>query len=408
MKLAIDGGDKIRNTPFPQRAPYGEDDLKHVREALAAQDLFYNPTNSKTAQFEKAFAGMYGVKYCYAVSSGTAAVHTAIAALELEPGTEIITVPVTDFGTIAGIIYQGLIPVFADWKPGTAMVDPESIKQRITKRTGAIVVVHLFGTPCDMDAIMSIAKRHNLPVIEDCAQAYDTYYHGKLVGTIGDIGCFSMQQSKHLATGEGGCVITNNDNYSCKMCLFRDKGWESRGRFGPRAYTILGLNYRMNSLTGAVALSQLHKLPAAVGRMRTLGDYLKSLLAGEPSIIAAPRLPETNHSYWLFPIFFKKGDAAKIVDALIVEGLPFMYAYTGKPIYLCIEALTQKRTFGTSGYPFNSQYCKSDVSYKEGLCPVAEAELLKLGIIRIYENWSERDIEDVAAGIKKVLRGFGI
>ena len=407
MKLAIHGGEKIRNTPFPPRAPYGEDDLRHLREALDGQDLFYNLTN-KTAQFEKEFAAMYGVGHCYTCSSGTAAVHSAVAALCLEPGTEVITVPVTDFGTIAGIIYQGLIPVFADWTPGTGMVDPESVRQKITGRTGAIVVVHLFGAPCDMDAIMNIAKEHNLPVIEDCAQAYDTYYHGKLAGTIGGIGCFSMQQSKHLAVGEGGCVITDNDDYGWKMCLFRDKGFESRYRPGPREHTFFGLNYRINELTGAVALSQLGKVRSIVERMRALGDYLRFLLADEPSVIAAPELPDTKHSYWLFPVFFLKGDAKELTGALNAEGLPFGYGYTGKPVYLCMDALSKKRTFGTSGYPFDSQYCKSDVSYAAGLCPVAEAELLKLSCIRIYESWSERDIEDIAAGVKKVLRGFNL
>lgn len=407
MQLAINGGEPIRKTPFPYRKPYGEEELQQVREALEAQDLFYTAGN-KIVKFEKEFAEMYGVKSCYTVSSGTAALHTAVAALTLEPGTEVITVPVTDFGTIAGIIYQGLIPVFADWKPDTCMIDPESITQKITERTGAIIVVHLFGNPCDMDAVMEIAKQYNLPVIEDCCQAYDTWYHGKLAGTIGDIGCFSMQQSKHIPTGEGGCVITNNDDYAMKMCLFRDKGWESRGKFGPRAYTFLGLNYRMNELTGAVALAQLHKLKPTVGRMRELGDYLKSLLADEPSIIAAPALPDTKHSYWLFPILFKKGDPAELVRALYAEGLPFGYSYTGKPIYLCIDALTKQRTFGTSGYPFKSEYCTSDVAYVEGLCPVSEAQLLQLATLRIYETWSESDIEDIAAGVKKVLRGFDL
>ena len=402
-KLAIYGGEKFRKQPFPPRTPYGEEDFLQVKEALESQDLFYTAGN-KVAGFEKAFADTYGVKHCYTCSSGTASLHMAVAALDPEPGGEVITAPVTDFGTIAGLIFQGLIPVFADWMPDALNMDPKSVEAKITPKTCAIIVVHLFGNPCDMDAILDIARRHDLPVIEDCCQAYLTYYKGRLCGTIGDIGCFSMQMSKHLPTGEGGCVITDNERYASRMCLFRDKGWENRERFGPRAYSFLGTNYRMNELTAAVAISQLNKLEHTVSSMRALALELKNLLADEPSLIAAPSLEGADASYWLFPIIVKTGDAELFAKALQAEGVPFGYGYTGKPIYLCMEALTAKRTFGTSGYPFVSEFRDGETAYAEGLCPVAERQLKQLICFRIFENWTREDIADVAGAVKKVVK----
>ncbi|MEO6875072.1 MAG: aminotransferase class I/II-fold pyridoxal phosphate-dependent enzyme, partial [Opitutaceae bacterium] len=202
-QLAIQGGKPHRTQPFPPRAPFGDDDIREVTEALRSQQLFYNG-GSKVAAFEREFAEKYGVAHAVASTSGTSAVHLAVAALQANPGDEIITAPVTDFGTIAGMLFQGLIPVFADWKEGTFNLDPDAIERQITPRTRAIVVVHLFGNPCAMDAIVDIAKRHKLVLIEDCCQAFCTPYRGRWVGTFGQIGCFSFQQSKHLPTGDGG------------------------------------------------------------------------------------------------------------------------------------------------------------------------------------------------------------
>ena len=405
-KLAINGGTPVRSMPFPKRVPFGDDEIREVTEALKSQNLFYTEGN-KTTTFEKKFAEKYNIKYAITCSSGTASVHMAVASLNANPGDEVITTPVTDFGTIAGIIFQGMVPVFADWKTDTLTIDPEDIERKITSRTKAIIVVHLFGNPCDMDSIMQIAQKYNLVLIEDCCQAYFTYYKGKLVGTMGDIGCFSMQQSKHLTAGEGGIVITNNDNYAMRMSLFRDKGWENRHKWGPRSYTFLGLNYRMNDLTGAVALAQLGKVENTVSIMNRLGDMLTELICDVPGIIPAPVTPGSRHSYWLYAIKFSGYDAVKFIDALKAEGVPIGWGYTVDPIYLCTEALTQKRTFGNSSYPFDSHYSSNNVDYKQGLCPVAESELRKIGTLRIYENWSEDDIKDIAQAIKKVAEGLG-
>jgi perosamine synthetase len=404
-KLAIDGGAPTRKEPFPRRTPYDDADLKEVGEALATQDLFHT-ANNKVVALEREFAAMYGTKHAMACSSGTAAVHMAVAALDCDPGSEIITAPVTDFGTVAGMLFQGLVPVFADWKPGMLTMDVEDVERRITPRTRGIVVVHLFGNPCDMDAVMEMARRRGLPVIEDCSQAYCTTYKGRLVGTIGDIGTFSMQMSKHLPTGEGGLTITNSDDHAMRMSLFRDKGWENRGKWGPRSYSFLGLNYRMNELTAAVARAQLRKVEQVVCRLNALGTRLTDLLAGVRGVEAAPVTPGGMHSYWLYPFRVTSFDAQRFVAALNAEGIPAGWGYTVDPIYLCTDALRSKRTFGNASYPFNSAYYDGDIEYAPGLCPVAESQLRQIGVLRFCENWTEQDIADVASAFRKVAEGL--
>jgi dTDP-4-amino-4,6-dideoxygalactose transaminase len=249
-RLAIHGGEPVRKTPLPKERKVGEDELEELREVIESAWLF-RWGGKKVEAFEKAFAERHGVRFAIACTSGTAAIHLAIAALQLDPGDEVITAPITDIGTVTPILKEGGIPIFADIDPETGNIDPESAEKLISPRTKAILVVHLAGNPCDMDAFMDIAKRHNLTLIEDCAQAHLAEYKGKLVGTIGQIGCFSLQQSKHITTGDGGVAITDDEELATKMALFMDKGWE-RGAMTPhRKYVMLGLNYRMNELTGA-------------------------------------------------------------------------------------------------------------------------------------------------------------
>jgi dTDP-4-amino-4,6-dideoxygalactose transaminase len=388
---------------FPERTPYGDDDVAEVTAAIRSQVLF-GPEGTRVRALEEGFAKLYGVSHAVACTSGTAAVHTAIAALDLEPGSEIITSPVTDFGTIAGMIYQGCIPIFADWKPGAYNLDPEDVAHKITGRTAAIVPVHLFGNPCDMDAIMAIAQEHRVPVIEDCCQAYCTSYQGRYVGTIGDIGCFSMQESKHLPAGEGGLVITNSEKLAARMELFRDKGWQTRGKAGQRRYASLGLNYRMNELTAAVGLVQMRKLEQVVRARNRVGDRLTELLAGLPGINPAPVTEGGSHSYWAYPIQVTGREAEAFALAVRAEGLSCGWGYTGKPIYLCADALCEKRTFGTSGYPFTTPFCQTTVEYAPGLCPVAERELLETIILGPHEGWQEEDVEAAGRIIRKVAR----
>ena len=232
----------------------GDEELALVAEALHSGTL----TSTKGAfvkTLEQQFAETLGVQYAYACASGTSAIHTAIAAINPEPGEEIITSPITDMGALAPILYQGAIPVFADVDPTTCNITASTIAACLSERTRAIIVTHLFGNPCDMEGILALAQAHHLPVIEDCAQAFLARYNGDFVGTLGTIGCFSLQQGKHITTGEGGLVVTNDAALARHMCLFINKAW-GYGDAQPDHY-FLALNSRMSELQGAVAVAQL-------------------------------------------------------------------------------------------------------------------------------------------------------
>jgi dTDP-4-amino-4,6-dideoxygalactose transaminase/predicted dehydrogenase len=381
------------------RAPFDAEELKLVREALLTQNL--NCINGRMVPaLEREFAMAYGVPYAVASSSGTAALHVALGALDLNPGDEIITAPITDLGTIIPILYQGAIPVFADIDQ-TYNIDPSDVERKISANTRAIIAVHLFGNPCDMAAMVDIARRHKIPLIEDASQAHMARYQGRLVGTIGDIGCFSFQQSKQMATGDGGMTITSNPAYFERMQLFVDKGWARKG-WGPRSYLFHAPNYRMTELVGAVGLAQLRKVRAVVERRRELGRHMSDLLAGIPGIDPAPVTLGAEHAYWLYPITLRGHTAQRFADEIKAEQVAVLPGYIGDPIYLCSESLHAKKTYGTSQWPFNSNPGKT-YTYDRGLCPRAEEALKHLVCVPWNESWTKTDVERVARAIQRAV-----
>ncbi len=389
---------------FKGRCLFGTEELRLLHQALLSQSLF-GIDGTMVPQFEKEFSKTYGVPYAVASTSGTAAIHTALGALDLNPGDEVITAPITDLGTIVPILYQQCIPVFADID-ATYNMDPADVERKITSRTKAILVVHLFGNPCDMDEMVKIAKKHNIPLIEDCAQAHVTEYKGKYVGTMGDIGCFSFQQSKHMTTGDGGMTITSNKNYYEKMRLFVDKGYARKG-WGSRAYLFLAPNYRMNELTAAVGLAQLKKVKSVVEKRYELGTYLTQLLSDIPEVVPAPVTAGAKSSYWLYSMQLKKGDIESFAKKMLELGVWVSAGYTGKPIYLCSESLTNKKTFGNSHFPFSPKVTDRVYEYKEGLCPKAEDALRHMISIPVDECWSKTRIEKAVEVLKKCLAQMG-
>lgn len=247
---------------------------------------------------EQRFSELLGAKYVVACSSGSAAVHCAIAAIDPEPGDEIITTPITDMGALAPILYQAAIPVFADVDPLTGNVTAETIAARLSGKTRAIIVTHLFGNPCEMGPIVDLARARGIPVLEDCAQAYLARDGGKLVGTHGAIGCFSLQQGKHITTGEGGLCVTNDADLARRMRLFVNKGW-GYGDPNPDHY-FLALNYRLTELQGAVALAQLDKLVWGVEQRRRMAARLSEQIEGLAGITTPRCAPDAVHVFWRY------------------------------------------------------------------------------------------------------------
>lgn len=385
------------------RKPFGPEELALLNEALVSQTLF-GVDGKMVGAFEKEFAVLYNVPYAVASTSGTAAIHTALGALDFNPGDEIITAPITDLGTVIPILYQNGIPVFADIDDSYNM-DPADVERKITDRTRAIVVVHLFGNPCNMDAMVAISKKHNIPLIEDCSQSHLTEYKGKYVGTFGDIGCYSFQQSKHMTTGDGGMVVTSNKTHYERMKLFVDKGFMRKG-WGTRAYGFHAPNYRMNELTGAVGRAQLKKVKGVVAKRARMGAKLTELLKNVDEIRTAPVTEGGKHSFWLYPVYVKAGNVEPFAKNMMAAGFWCAAGYTGKPIYLCTESLTAKKTYGTSKFPFDSAYVSRNYEYKEGLCPKAEATLPHLVTMPWDESWSEEKVAKAAEAFKETVRKF--
>jgi dTDP-4-amino-4,6-dideoxygalactose transaminase/predicted dehydrogenase len=389
--------------PTGGRAPFNFEELKMVRAALLSQNLCC-VDGHMVPEFERRFGFAYGVPYGVASTSGTAAIHVALGALDLNPGDEVITAPITDMGTIIPILSQGAIPVFADVDQ-TLNMDPAAVEKCITPRTKAIIAVHLFGNPCDMDAMSAVARKYQLPLIEDCSQAHWTEYKGRLVGTIGDIGCFSFQQSKHMTTGDGGMTITSNSAYYERMKLFADKGYARKG-WGARAYLMHAPNYRMTELVGAVGLVQLGKVQAVVEKRRELGEHLTRLLSRVDGVVPAPVTPGAKHSYWLYPMRVEGHSAEAVAEEMIRQKLWVSAGYTGKPIYLCSESLAAKKTYGTSEWPFN---CNPGITYeyREGLCPNAEAGLKHIVCIPFDESRGHDYVERIAAVVSSAIGKLG-
>ncbi len=369
------------------RTPYGTAELKRVHQALRSQRLFRG-NGDRVSQFEKDFATAYGVPHAVASTSGTSAIHVALGSLDLEEGDEIITTSITDMGTIVPILAERAVPVFADIDD-TYTLDPASLEERITERTRALLVVHLFGNPCDMDSIMSIARRHDLPVIEDCAQAHLTRYKGRFVGTIGEIGCFSFQESKHLTTGDGGMTITGNAAHGERMRLFADKGFD-RNAPGPVKYRFQAPNYRMTELTAAVGLAQLEKVAEVVRSRNRIGTMLTERLAEMDGIKPAPITPGGEHSYWSYPLFLEEADVDAFLRGMKAAQVP-AGAHMNTPVYLTAASLRSENTGGTGS--------------GSGPCPRAETLSRHLVNLWINENWDENRVEHVVKAIKTSVPG---
>ncbi|HQD40671.1 MAG: DegT/DnrJ/EryC1/StrS family aminotransferase [Firmicutes bacterium] len=401
-KLAIHGGRPVREKPFPPRVIFGEEELAAaldvIEKTMTGDQALDRYGGRHVDAYEQEFAEYFGAKYATSTSSGTAAVHTAIAALGLEPLDEVITTPITDPGTVAAILFQNCIPVFADVDYNTLNITAEGIEGCLSDRTKAIVVVHLAGQSAEMEPILELARRNHLYVIEDCAQAHGAKYRGKYVGTMGDLGAVSLMSSKHTTSGgQGGMVLTN-----CIHLYWQAKRFADRGKpFNSQDPTnlFLGNNYRMTELEAAIGRAQLKKLESIKEKRQWIVRELKKRLAH-----CATSLWKVSHEAnpWFCFLRFDaenmNADKVTFAEALAKEGIPVGAHYV-VPIYQQTW-IRERRAYGSSGYPWSDQKARP-IDYT-GCCPVAEKALSDHFTLYIHEGWGEEELEDTVRAIEKV------
>jgi 8-amino-3,8-dideoxy-alpha-D-manno-octulosonate transaminase len=406
-----------------ERFGFNAEAIERIRSVIDESDLGIGPTlskyatsyppDTKGAAFESLARDKFGVDHALGVSSGTAALHCAMIAAGVGPGTEVIVPAIGFYATAATVIAARGVPIFCDVDESLHM-DPAQVESLITGRTVAIAPTHVMGSICDLDPILAIAKRHNLKVIEDCAQSPGGKYHGRYVGTWGDIGCFSISAYKIIGGGEGGLVITNDERLSDRINQFAEAGglWRP-DRFAPPRYEgelFNGTNYRMSELEAAVDVVQLGKLDAIVSRfhdvkMRVL-KQLKTFGEITPQTLNDPQ-GEIGYFLRFYPATVELG--TRIVEALNAEGIRAgMRGANPRPdwhIYADMFPITLKTGTMPTDQAFLRQ-AAAEVDYSRGLCPVADDLFARVVNIGLNQWYSPNDCDRIAQGINKVLSAF--
>jgi dTDP-4-amino-4,6-dideoxygalactose transaminase len=402
-KLAILGGEKAVKTPTAAGRRWGEPELRQLEAMLKQNSLFYWQ-GPQTRLLTQRFQEICPLKYVQTCSSGTAALHIAVGAAGIAPGDEVITSPVTDIGTVIGVLYQQGVPIFADLGSGSYNLDVADVERRITPKTKAIIAVHLAGNPCDLDALKKLADAHRLVLIEDCAQAWGARSRGRPIGSVGHIACFSLQDSKHITCGDGGVVASSDERFGKLLQRFGDKGGD-RHQWG--GHPVFATNYRMSEPQAAVAAAQLPRLEGIAAQRARLGNLLTEKIAGLPGIIAHEVHPEDRAVYWFYmfrlrPKAFRCG-RSEFVRALLAEGAPVVGGYIKVPLYG--EPVFQQHSFFAGRWPVKEMGL-TNMDYTRHKCPEAEA-ILATGIrVMLNEHMTEAYVASLAEAITKVARHF--
>lgn len=390
----------IVDEPVPRPRRWGDAELRRLAEMVGQDSLFYWKGPQTTA-LTREFQVHYPLRHVFPTSSGSAALHVAVAALQLKPGDEVIVPPITDMGSVIGILYQQGVPVFADVDPRTYTLDPESVARAITPRTRAIMPVHLAGNPCDAAALVALARPRGIAVIEDCAQAWGARIGDRPVGLAGDLACYSFNDFKHVSCGDGGIVATNDDARGTGLSKWGDKCYDRVG--GSREPTELAPNYRMSEPQAAVAAAQLTKLAALVAVRNRLGERLTRALQNVPGILPPAKLPGAHHSYWFYFLrlelnrFSISRDA--FAAALRAEGVAAGAGYIVAPVYR--YPVFQNHNFFGGHWPVRDSGL-TQMDYRAVECPVAEA-ILRDGItLPVNEAMSDGYIDKVGRAIEAV------
>jgi dTDP-4-amino-4,6-dideoxygalactose transaminase len=407
-KLALYGGKKIRDKPFPNHPIITDEEKKAVDEVLDSGKLstFIASTGQnflggeKIREFENNFAEYQGMQYAVAFNSATSALHAAIVAVGIKPGEEVIVSPYTFTSSATCALMHNAIPVFSDVKRDIYCLDPEKIDNVLSPLTRAIIPVHLFGHPCDMDEILDLATKKNLRIIEDCAQASGAKYKGKKVGTMGDCGIFSFQETKNMTTGEGGMLVTNNEEIAKAAQMVRNHG-EVISQKERRTYRseILGWGYRMTELEAAIGIVQLSKLDRMNNERIRLANHLSKKIQ-QINGLKHIKYKFVEHVYYVYAFSYDEKiidiPRAKFCEAVRAEGIPLYEGYV-QPLYLN-PLYSERRAFAFKHYT-------GKVNYEKGICPIAETlyekEVVLTPICRPPANLE--DIDDIINAITKII-----
>lgn len=411
-QLAIDGGPPVINRQlnrYKGAAAIGDEEKQAVMEVLESQSLFryYGPRPLyKVKAFEEQFAQFVGAKHAVATSSGTAALRLGLAGLGVGPGDEVLVPAVTFIASVGAIVASRARPVFVEVDQ-LMQLDPDDLKQRLTKRTKAIMPVHLTGIAADMDPILAFAREHGLKVIEDAAQSCGSQYKGRFVGTLGDVGCFSFQLEKNITSGEGGIMVTDDDELFRRAAIYSDQGgqfWTAhagvRDNFGGQP--VIGENLRMAEIPGAILACQVAKLAALMERIERNTATIRDAVAHIPGLnVPAADPGRDRHALGVLAYLPDSEQASAMARALQAEGVPAGKVYGGQPVYAAKQILNQWTI--TDGCPFNCpSFFPEPIRYEMGMCPRTEDLLARSVCIHTGPFYTEEDLDDIITAVQKV------
>jgi perosamine synthetase len=415
QKLALLGGEPVIGHPLQLFNTIGEDEVEAASKVIrsgvlsayigARGDGFMGGTQIKA--FEKQAADYFGVKHALGVNSWTSGLIAAVGAIGIEPGDEIITTPWTMAATATAILHFAGIPVFADIDPQTFNICPKSVEAQITNRTRAIMAVDIFGQSADMAALREIADRHGLKLLSDTAQAPGALQGNEFAGTLADIGGFSLNYHKHIHCGEGGILVTNDDDLAHRLSLIRNHAEAVVNSDDPAVLAnMLGYNFRMGEIEASIASCQLTKLAHRIETRQTAAARVTAGLEGLRGLQVPVIAPGATHVYYVYGLTLDPAQTGvsreKIANALKAEGVPGLVV--GYQNLHLLPMFRHRIAYGTGGFPWTSPYAGRDVTYGKGQCPVAERlhDETFLGLNLCMYEYGDADVDLIIAAFRKV------
>lgn len=417
-ELALRGGKKNIPYQFKKYNPIGIEETEAVRKVMESgvlsnylgawhQDFYGGP---KVREFEQNCKWHFGANNAITVNSWSSGLIAAVGAIGIEPGDEIIVPPWTMCASATAILQWNGIPVFADIEPETFNISPQSVEANITAKTKAIMAVDIFGHSADVDSLMAIAKKHNLKLISDSAQSPGAIYKGKYAGTMSHIGGYSLNYHKHIHTGEGGILVTDDNALAEKMRLIRNHAEAVvREKGETDLVNMLGYNFRLGEIECAIGIEQLKKLKELVKLTQKKAAKLTEGIFNLPGLRVPITKPDCTHVYYIYAMTIdeKKLGVSRdhIVAALQAEGVPVIGRYQNLHL---LPMFQNKIAYGSAGFPWTAEFARKGIDYRKGICPIAEDlnDHCFIGLGMTVFDYSEKDLDLIIESFHKVWASF--